>query len=443
MDREPHRRSVLCTGGRRFADAARLGIYGPLTLLVEAAFPDGVVGALVAPGAATAIVLVWAYVAPVAIGVSIGRYHSVHPDLDRRDAGRRAGFGRDARLAFAAAMAVASRCRCAGGCRRPLVIWQETDFNLALLDNYRVASTSGGVARPARDRHSRRRSRTSSACCGSTSCARFEEPRLSGSSVSWPCRSPSAPRELRALSCYQAFVDLVLELRSMGAAPPCVGDDARRERVGHGHRVLDGRIRRAGGSLAGPAAGDHGRRRRSSGIRRRVVVRLADSPAGGPRRRRVRPDAAVLQTTPAARRRTGILVARPPQPRLRSSRWPLPTIGPLERLRAGIHREARQGPAGSDLALGARCLRNGIHAGDSRHAAVRRRRRRLTLLSMDYARAGGGPEVPFDNAQNWFRHQLAELGIVGCAGWLLWIVLFAGTLVRGRTRAGTRCRRQA
>ena len=37
---------------------------------------------------------------------------------------------------------------------------------------------------------------------------------------------------------------------------------------------------------------------------------------------------------------------------------------------------------------------------------------------MDYARAGGGPEVPFDNAQNWFRHQLAELGIVGCAGWL-------------------------
>ena len=60
----------------------------------------------------------------------------------------------------------------------------------------------------------------------------------------------------------------------------------------------------------------------------------------------------------------------------------------------------------------------------------------FTLLSMDYARAGGGREVPFDNAQNWFRHQLAELGIVGCAGWLLWIVLFAGTLVRGRAEAG-------
>ena len=60
----------------------------------------------------------------------------------------------------------------------------------------------------------------------------------------------------------------------------------------------------------------------------------------------------------------------------------------------------------------------------------------FTLLSMDYVRAAGGPEVPFDNAQNWFRHQLAELGVVGCAGWILWIVLFAGTLIRGRAEAG-------
>jgi hypothetical protein len=55
---------------------------------------------------------------------------------------------------------------------------------------------------------------------------------------------------------------------------------------------------------------------------------------------------------------------------------------------------------------------------------------------MDYVRAAGGPEVPFDNAQNWFRHQLAELGVVGCTGWILWIVLFAGTLIRGRAEAG-------
>jgi hypothetical protein len=29
-----------------------------------------------------------------------------------------------------------------------------------------------------------------------------------------------------------------------------------------------------------------------------------------------------------------------------------------------------------------------------------------------------------DNAQNWYRHQLAELGLVGSAGWILWIVTF-------------------
>ena len=69
---------VLCSVLAAVALQTRLGSrdYGPLTLLVEAAFAMGVAGALVAPGAATAIVLVWAYVAPVAIGVSIGRYHS-------------------------------------------------------------------------------------------------------------------------------------------------------------------------------------------------------------------------------------------------------------------------------------------------------------------------------------------------------------------------------
>ena len=69
---------VLCSVLAAVALQTRLGArdYGPITLLVEAAFAMGVVGALVAPGVATAIVLVWAYVAPVAIGVSIGRYHS-------------------------------------------------------------------------------------------------------------------------------------------------------------------------------------------------------------------------------------------------------------------------------------------------------------------------------------------------------------------------------
>ncbi|MGE3955322.1 MAG: O-antigen ligase family protein [Vicinamibacterales bacterium] len=37
-----------------------------------------------------------------------------------------------------------------------------------------------------------------------------------------------------------------------------------------------------------------------------------------------------------------------------------------------------------------------------------------------------------DNAQNWVRHQVAELGIVGSAPWLLWFLLFAAFVVRVR-----------
>lgn len=40
---------------------------------------------------------------------------------------------------------------------------------------------------------------------------------------------------------------------------------------------------------------------------------------------------------------------------------------------------------------------------------------------------GLGALVP-DNAQNWFRHQLAEMGIVGSLGWLWWLAVFVPTL---------------
>lgn len=36
-----------------------------------------------------------------------------------------------------------------------------------------------------------------------------------------------------------------------------------------------------------------------------------------------------------------------------------------------------------------------------------------------------GYRLPPDNAQNWLRHQIAELGFVGGAGWMLWFVAFA------------------
>ena len=46
-----------------------------------------------------------------------------------------------------------------------------------------------------------------------------------------------------------------------------------------------------------------------------------------------------------------------------------------------------------------------------------------------YARLAGS-DVPFDNAQNWYRHQLAELGLVGSVPWILWVIFFAGFLLR-------------
>lgn len=41
-----------------------------------------------------------------------------------------------------------------------------------------------------------------------------------------------------------------------------------------------------------------------------------------------------------------------------------------------------------------------------------------------------------DNAQSWYRHQLAELGVLGSLGWLIWLPMFVVTLVRTRGDEG-------
>jgi hypothetical protein len=40
--------------------------------------------------------------------------------------------------------------------------------------------------------------------------------------------------------------------------------------------------------------------------------------------------------------------------------------------------------------------------------------------------------IPPDNAQNWFRHQLAEVGVIGSLGWLCWVSWFVWQLAFGR-----------
>ncbi len=35
-----------------------------------------------------------------------------------------------------------------------------------------------------------------------------------------------------------------------------------------------------------------------------------------------------------------------------------------------------------------------------------------------------------DNAQNWYRHQLAEFGVIGSVGWIVWVIVFAVFVLR-------------
>ena len=436
---------VLCSLLAAVALQTRLGArdYGPLILLVEAALAMGLVGALVAPGAATAAVLVFSCIAPVGLGVTIGRYHSTYILVwiaAMLGVVLASGLTRGWQLPprwrwplIAVALVVAVGW--------PLVIWRETDFNLALLDNYRVANTSGGVAPPV-------------AAIGILDSAittllgllwfDFLYARYGGATSQRFMRFVALPLGISAalscaLSCYQAFVDLtfwssgvwatlrrasgtLLDANASGMLAACwMGGFVALAAAWQGRQRA---IATGGGVLLAFAAVW------SSGSRTALLAAVVGAGFALA--------AAVRQTTTAARRRTGLLVGASAVAAIGLlSVLPLPTIGPVERLRAGITSASAKGPAGVVMSLwerdaygtaSTRAIRDTPLFGVGVGAFV--------LLSMDYVRANGGPEVPFDNAQNWFRHQLAELGVVGCAGWLLWIVLFAGTLIRGRAEGG-------
>jgi hypothetical protein len=53
-------------------------------------------------------------------------------------------------------------------------------------------------------------------------------------------------------------------------------------------------------------------------------------------------------------------------------------------------------------------------------------------LAPDYQRVMLDQELPFDNAQNWWRHQLAELGVLGGASVLVWSAVIAWMTLAGR-----------
>ena len=56
-------------------------------------------------------------------------------------------------------------------------------------------------------------------------------------------------------------------------------------------------------------------------------------------------------------------------------------------------------------------------------------------LAPDYLRTTFNQELSFDNAQNWWRHQLAELGMVGALPVLAWSIIIAWLTIRGARRA--------
>jgi hypothetical protein len=57
-------------------------------------------------------------------------------------------------------------------------------------------------------------------------------------------------------------------------------------------------------------------------------------------------------------------------------------------------------------------------------------------LAPDYWRATADEQLALDNAQNWWRHQLAELGLSGAALILLWSVVVAAQTLAGGVRDG-------
>jgi O-antigen ligase len=121
--------------------------------------------------------------------------------------------------------------------------------------------------------------------------------------------------------------------------------------------------------------------------------------------------------------------------------WQPPATGPLRRMRsllpnlststlrsAGWELWARNGYGLAAMAAIRDSPWHGIGVGT------------FHLLSPAYAKAATGARLPHDNAQNWYRHQLAELGILGSVGWAAWVAAFVGCLVRRRTTVVDRTR---
>jgi O-antigen ligase len=54
------------------------------------------------------------------------------------------------------------------------------------------------------------------------------------------------------------------------------------------------------------------------------------------------------------------------------------------------------------------------------------------FMQADFAKVGRLTVLSPDNAQNWYRHQLAEFGLLGSLGWIAWVAVFGAFLFGSR-----------
>ena len=54
------------------------------------------------------------------------------------------------------------------------------------------------------------------------------------------------------------------------------------------------------------------------------------------------------------------------------------------------------------------------------------------VMQSDFARRHGLPVLAPDNSQNWYRQQLAEVGLIGSIPWIIWAALFGSFVLRSR-----------
>lgn len=59
------------------------------------------------------------------------------------------------------------------------------------------------------------------------------------------------------------------------------------------------------------------------------------------------------------------------------------------------------------------------------------------ILAPDFGQYPDGQPLHVDNAQNWFLHQITELGILGLPGWLLWMLFFCRDILFKRALSHT------